>query len=125
MDKGLDITDTGTIQQLAARHWTTGPFGVGSAKQTPRATDLMRIGIGLVLVMRKRIAQGLPQATGTQRTPMLPSHCGKRRSAELFFFEKNYSAVRLQMRVRGSAGNNTRSTTRPLGVIGAGLMVPV
>jgi len=26
--------------------------------------------------------------------------------------------------VCGSAGNNTRSTGRPLGVIGAGLMVP-
>ena len=43
---------------------------------------------------------------------------------ELFFSEKNYSAVRLQMRVRGSVGNNTRSTDKPLGVMGASVRLP-
>jgi hypothetical protein len=43
----------------------------------------------------------------------------ERRSAELFFSEKNYSALRLQMRVRGPAGNNTRSADKPLGATGA------
>ena len=48
----------------------------------------------------------------------------ERRSAELFFSEKNYSAVRLPMRVRGSAGNHPRSTSKPLGVTGASVRLP-
>ena len=53
------------------------------------------------------------------------SGTAERSSAELFFSEKNYSAVRLQMRVRGSAGNHTCSTDIPLGVAGAVVRLPV
>jgi hypothetical protein len=78
-------------------------------------------------------------------SPVSPSP-SKRRSEELFFSEKNYSAVRpprrqsptwlfvsfrgsnslaeSQIRMRGSAGNNTRSTDRPLGVTGVSPTLP-
>jgi hypothetical protein len=45
----FDCHHPGTIQPAVARHWTTGPLGVGSEKQTSRTTDLMLIGIALLI----------------------------------------------------------------------------
>jgi hypothetical protein len=59
----IDISNTQTASPPPSVGFTDGGTYQVSAVPEPGTFSLMLIGVGLVLVMRKRIAQGLPQAT--------------------------------------------------------------
>ena len=108
--------------------WFRGKLPGRSVRRPQSFADsLLRFGLAgrQLTVSLNRNSEQYPQKGPQTSTAKGGDAPPERRSAELFFSEKNYSAVRLQMRVCGSAGNNTRSTDKPLGVTGASVRLPV